>query len=141
MARLRVSVLLLVGLTLTVASAGVAGQEIRREPARAIQSIEGVDLFNAYCAVCHGRDAKGHGPAAAALKTPPPDLTMILSRNGGTFPSGVVQDTIMGANKMASHGNDEMPIWGPVFKALHDEAGRTLRVANITRYVELLQIK
>ena len=32
-----------------------------------IQSVEGKDNFEAYCAVCHGRDAKGTGPAAPAM--------------------------------------------------------------------------
>jgi mono/diheme cytochrome c family protein len=37
-----------------------------------IASIEGKDNFEAYCAVCHGRDGKGGGPAAPAMKVPPP---------------------------------------------------------------------
>lgn len=142
MARLRFATLLVVGLALVVVVPLAAGaQEIRREPARAIQSVEGADLFNAYCAVCHGKDAKGRGPAAAALKVPPSDLTMIAKRNGGKFSANSVQNAIMGSDKMASHGNDEMPVWGPVFKALSDDAGRTLRVANLTNYIESMQAK
>ena len=33
-----------------------------------IRSVEGPDLFRAFCTPCHGVDAKGGGPAAAALK-------------------------------------------------------------------------
>lgn len=142
MARLRFAMLLVVGVALVMVGFSTAGaQEIRREPARAIQSVEGVDLFNAYCAVCHGKDAKGRGPAAAALKTPPADLTMLAKKNGGKFSANSVQSAIMGMDKMSSHGNEEMPVWGPVFKALSDDAGRTLRVANLTKYIESVQAK
>ena len=37
-------------------------------------SNSGKQMFSSYCAVCHGADAKGNGPAASALKTPPADL-------------------------------------------------------------------
>jgi mono/diheme cytochrome c family protein len=33
-----------------------------------IVSLDGKDNYDAYCAVCHGRDAKGNGPAAPAMK-------------------------------------------------------------------------
>ena len=39
-----------------------------------------------YCATCHGRDGKGNGPVAAALKVVPPDLTRLARDNGGAFP-------------------------------------------------------
>ena len=35
----------------------------------------GAQVFSAYCAVCHGPEGKGDGPAAAELVPPPPDLT------------------------------------------------------------------
>ena len=34
----------------------------------------GQEMYKAYCAVCHGTDGKGGGPAASALKVPPPTL-------------------------------------------------------------------
>ena len=40
----------------------------------------GKAMFKQYCAACHGMDAKGHGPARAALKVPAADLT-----TAGTF--------------------------------------------------------
>ena len=33
-------------------------------PALIIPSMHGQDLFNFYCASCHGRDGKGGGPVA-----------------------------------------------------------------------------
>jgi hypothetical protein len=52
---------------------------------------------------------KGGGPAAAALKAPPSDLTQISQRNGGTFPE--LRDRI--ANErgwVASHGSPLTPL-------------------------------
>src|SRR3972149_9167430 len=56
-----------------------------------IQSMNGRTLFMAYCATCHGADARGNGPVAPALKTQPPDLTLISKRNNGKFPQEQVQ--------------------------------------------------
>src|SRR5271169_6065957 len=47
------------------------------KPPRLIDSIQGSKLYGAYCAVCHGRDAKGSGPMASSLKKAPSDLTRI----------------------------------------------------------------
>src|SRR5688572_12331764 len=86
---------------------------IRREAARPISSIEGKDSFAAYCAACHGKEAKGNGPVAAALKTAPADLTRIAARNGGTFDIIRVERVILGTDKvLPSHGSSDMPIWG-----------------------------
>ncbi len=80
-----------------------------------IRSTEGADLFRAYCASCHGSDAKGHGPASAALKTKVPDLTVLAKNNASKFPSAHVQKVILGDDVLASHGSREMPIWGLIF--------------------------
>src|ERR1035441_7369119 len=78
------------------------------EEQRMIESLDGRLLFRAYCAACHGTDAKGGGPAAASLKSPPPDLTLISRRNGGKFPTVRVQKTISGEGVVTSpHGSRE----------------------------------
>ena len=46
-------------------------------PPLAINALAGRDLFEFYCATCHGRDGKGAGPVAGALKTRPADLTAL----------------------------------------------------------------
>jgi mono/diheme cytochrome c family protein len=38
-------------------------------------SARGPAVYRAQCRVCHGEEAKGNGPAAAALTPRPPDLT------------------------------------------------------------------
>ncbi len=108
-----------------------------------IGSLEGRDLFRAYCAVCHGTDAKGGGPMAGSLKTGPADLTRIAERNHGQFPFLKVQRIISGDEPMsASHGPREMPIWGPVFSVVtHDQDFGKVRIYNLARYLEGIQAK
>ena len=62
--------------------------QIKTAQAKAFVGIEGKDSFMAYCAVCHGADGRGNGPAAPALKTPVPDLTTTgPSATGPSTPS------------------------------------------------------
>src|SRR6056297_1377714 len=53
-------------------------------------SDSGSEIFSAYCASCHGRDARGDGVLAGELPAPPPDLTQLAAGNGGVFPSSRV---------------------------------------------------
>jgi mono/diheme cytochrome c family protein len=111
----------------------------------AIPSLAGQDLFGFYCATCHGGDARGDGPVAAALKTPPPDLTRLARRNGGSFPRGRVVQFIAGGGTTlrGAHGSTEMPVWGPIFRALDpsDEKLVLVRIENIVQYLESIQAK
>jgi len=115
--------------------------KIKAVAAAPIVSIEGADNFQAYCAVCHGRDGKGNGPAAPAMKVPPPDLTTYAQRHDGRFNEIQVQDIIKGTGKTATpaHGVEEMPIWGEVFRS-EDKARSALRIHNLMKYVELIQV-
>ena len=63
------------------------------------------------CAVCHGTDGKGTGPASAALKKPAPSLTTLSKANGGVFPFSSVYSVIDGGQTVIAHGTREMPIW------------------------------
>src|ERR1019366_227940 len=103
---------------------------------------KGVDLYQRYCAVCHGKDGKGGGPAAAALKASPTDLTELLKSNSGKFPVGTVRQLLGGGSSTPAHGSQEMPIWGPVFRAMSpNERIAKLRVDNLLRYLESIQQK
>ena len=106
-----------------------------------INSIQGPNLYKAYCASCHGMDAKGAGPMAGSLRVSPSDLTRISARNGGTFPLARVSRIISGEEpSRRGHGTHEMPVWGPVFSQV--EADRDLgrvRVDNLARYLQQLQ--
>ena len=112
-------------------------------PARHTSAISGKQMFEAYCAACHGKEGKGDGPVAAALKSPPADLTVLARRNNGKFPSTKVARAITGEAGISAHSSREMPIWGPVFMSMshQHESEVHLRVANITEYVKSLQQK
>jgi mono/diheme cytochrome c family protein len=43
------------------------------------------EMYTAYCAACHGVDARGNGPAASEFKYAPTDLTMLARKNNGKF--------------------------------------------------------
>lgn len=101
---------------------------------------DGKAMFKQYCAVCHGMDGKGAGPASGALKAAPSDLTALSARNGGKFPDVKVFGAIKGEVGLAAHGSKEMPIWGDVFRSMgRSEAEAQLRITNITNYVKSIQ--
>lgn len=76
---------------------GIGQTAVSREPRtkknqkvpRLIPSLDGAELFKAYCATCHGLSGRGDGPLASVLDTPVADLTVITRKNGGVFPAAV----------------------------------------------------
>ena len=116
--------------------------EIRKVAAPQISPSNGEENYKAYCAACHGATGKGDGPAAAALKLPPSDLTKLSANTGGKFPAMHVQTMIRNAEGTA-HGSKDMPVWGPVFRSISNgnQADVELRVNNLTKYLESIQTK
>jgi len=103
----------------------------------------GKEMFENYCAVCHGKDAKGGGPAASALNVPPADLTALARKEGGKYPSAHVASVLRGQADLAPHGSKDMPVWGPLFFSIsqgHD-AEVQQRLANLVAYIGTLQVK
>ena len=132
--------ILIAGLGLALAQNTAKKRAAPDEDVRLITSIRGPDLYAAYCAVCHGADAKGGGPMAAALKKAPPDLTKLALHNGGMFPREKVRDIISGEATQGSHGTREMPVWGPIFSQVtRDQDLGHVRIDNLARYLETLQ--
>jgi mono/diheme cytochrome c family protein len=127
-------------LVLALVSARVDAQTVKQGTARPLQSVEGADTFKAYCAVCHGEQAKGNGPAATALKKVPADLTTIAKRNSGKFSASDVEGVIMGTQVLTAHGSRDMPIWGPIFRSIAtDDSFMKLRVSNLVGYLKSIQ--
>jgi mono/diheme cytochrome c family protein len=119
----------------------VSAQTIKKVPAKRVASVSGSATFAAYCAACHGPQGKGNGPAAAALKVAPADLTTYSKRHGGKFSATDVEAKIIGGEPMPAHGSNEMPIWGPVFRDTStDQMERRLRVQNIVEYIRSIQV-
>jgi mono/diheme cytochrome c family protein len=114
---------------------------IKTAPAVPLASVGGKENFEAYCAVCHGKDGKGQGPAAPAMKVPVPDLTTLAARNKGKFDPAAVEYVVKGTGKTATpaHGVETMPIWGDVFR-VEDRGTQILRIGNIVKYVQSLQV-
>jgi len=121
--------------------AALAAQEIQKVPIQPTTATSGKEMFTTYCAVCHGTGGKGDGPAAAALKKRPPDLTQLARKNNGTFPEVQVANFITGQDVLAAHGSRDMPIWGDLFRYLspNDQSVIKLRIANLTDYVRAIQ--
>jgi len=114
---------------------------IKDVPATYTSPTSGKEMFTQYCAVCHGPNGKGNGPAAAALKKAPADLTQLSAKNGGAFPELRISQYISGVETTAAHGNRDMPIWGNVFNSLNDKGVTQLRIKNLSDYVKTLQAK
>ncbi len=102
---------------------------------------DGPALYRYYCASCHGMEAKGDGPLAKALKTPPPDLTKISARNHGKFPLERVNKIIAGdEGATKAHGSKDMPVWGPFFSQVeNDQDAGPVRIDNLARYLRKIQ--
>jgi mono/diheme cytochrome c family protein len=116
---------------------------IKHVPVKPTSAASGQEMYNSYCAVCHGTDGKGAGPAASALKVPPTDLTALAAKNGGKYPALHVSSVLRGEAELPAHGSKDMPVWGPLFRHLsqgHD-AEVQQRIANLNQYVESLQKK
>jgi len=117
---------------------------IKTVPMKQTSPVSGKEMFTAYCAACHGADAKGTGPAAAALKTPPADLTTLAKRSeGGKFPRERVAEILRHGTGVVAHGSPDMPTWGPLFRSLNPNHDDTVqqRINNLNDYIESLQVK
>src|SRR5947209_3269984 len=137
--------MLMLAAVLVISTIFVSAQqkEIKHVPVQPTSASSGQEMFTAYCAVCHGKDGKGVGPAAEALKSAPTNLTMLAQNNGGKFPKEHVSSAIKGDLTLPAHGSKDMPIWGNLF--WHMSQGHAsevqLRVANLTNYIDSLQAK
>ena len=118
-------------------------KSIKHVPIKPTSAVSGKEMYTTYCAVCHGTDGKGGGPAASALKAPPSDLTVLSKNNGGKYPALKVTAAIHGEGGVPAHGSKEMPVWGALFFSMSGghESEVQQRVTNLTKYIESLQQK
>jgi mono/diheme cytochrome c family protein len=114
------------------------------EPKEAAASAaSGAEMYQSYCASCHGPKGVGGGPVAQYLKTPAPDLTILARQNKGAFPTQRVAQVIRGEVDIKTHGIREMAVWGPFFLGQKNtqEAVVQARVANLSAYLESIQVR
>jgi mono/diheme cytochrome c family protein len=104
-------------------------------------------MYKQFCGACHGADARGNGPAASRLKTPPPDLTTLAKRhlgkfpNDGKFPYDYVSSILRFGPGPSAHGSSDMPTWGPIFQLIDKGNERAVqqRIKNLCEYLSSLQ--
>ncbi len=105
--------------------------------------IEGSQIFQHYCARCHGADGQDSRSVTAALKQAAPDLTVIAQKNNGKFPYRRVRDIIEGTDpRLSAHSDHKMPVWGPIFHEVDaDQDWGEVRLENVTQYIQSIQRK
>jgi mono/diheme cytochrome c family protein len=118
-------------------------KQIKHVPVKPTSPTSGQEMYTAYCAVCHGREGNGNGPAAEALKVPPPDLTILAEKNENKYPFDRVRSAITGDIRLPAHGSKEMPVWGQLFWGMSQ--GHTsevqLRINNLNKHIESVQAR
>jgi mono/diheme cytochrome c family protein len=149
---LQLRILVLAGLFLALGSIAFAHDQqdaqdnrdarAKKAPVKSDTPLTGAGMFKDYCAVCHGKDGKGDGPAAPALKQTPANLTTLAKRHGGKFPDLYVQQVLRNGAKAPAHGDAEMPVWGPLFRSMDaDPAIMYVRISSLVNYIKSLQVK
>jgi mono/diheme cytochrome c family protein len=137
---------LLTAMLIAAAAPGLAQEKektVKKAPIPHTSPASGKEMFNSYCAVCHGKDAKGGGPATPDLKSVPPDLTTLAKRHDGKFPADYVTNVLRSGVQAPAHGSTDMPVWGPLFASIsgNDPTIVNMRISNLVRYLESLQVK
>ncbi len=105
----------------------------------------GAELYQHYCATCHGIDATGQGPMAGVLVIQPVDLTALAGEDG-VFPTARVVARIDGRDPLVSHGSP-MPVYGPYFDgqdtSMKTPEGQPILtsqpIVDLVAYLETLQ--
>lgn len=83
--------------------------------AQGFAAYSGPELFQRFCAACHGAEGRGDGPVASSLTVIVPDLTRLYQRRGNTFPAAEIREIIDGRSVVIAHGTRYMPVWGYEF--------------------------
>ena len=107
---------------------------------QSLPEYSGEQLFQRFCASCHGTSANGSGPVAPYLNVPVPNLTLLSERAGGNFPADRVREIIDGRAVLPAHGTRPMPVWGYELEAQipPEQPGREVAQDLIDRLVEYL---
>jgi len=128
--------------------AGFAAAIVLAGNALAQDVSDGGELFQRYCATCHGIEASGQGPMAGVMIIKPADLTALSKGNGGEFPVARVVARIDGRDPLVSHGSP-MPVYGDFFEgndtALKTAAGQPILtskpIAELVAFLQSVQVE
>lgn len=107
-------------------------------------AMSGQDLYQRFCAACHGAEGRGDGPVAASFKVEVPDLTLLAHRAGNSYPRERVVRIIDGRHILGAHGSRTMPVWGEDLSRLevgNPDAERATRIVidRLADYLGQLQ--
>ena len=129
-------------LLLWIFSLSAAQDKQTARPRAAASSPPGQEIYKQHCAVCHGNDLKGNGPAPRPFRQETPDLTTLSRRHDG-FPDAYVSNVLRNGVKIAAHGPAEMPIWGTTFREAEElnESQVTRRITSLIDYLKSKQQK
>jgi mono/diheme cytochrome c family protein len=109
------------------------------------QVTDGKQMFESYCAACHGLDGRGNGPTAGALKVAPANLAQLSKNNKGVYPETRIVAVLKFGTENPAHGSKAMPVWGPTLRTMDGRQGgdekQLLRISNLVKYVATLQAK
>ena len=102
---------ILASLCLILAANAVAQtpKVLKQTKAHTSNSWSGDQLYKEFCAVCHGIDGKGNGPAASALKAPPTDLTQFSRRNNNKYNDLKMRNIIGNTDAVGASGPADCP--------------------------------
>lgn len=133
-----------------IAGAACGDVTIKRVPMNEHQAAitDGSLLYQEFCAVCHGNDGKGDGPAISALKSTPSDLTVLTLINDGTFPRKDVETMLTGRFREETHFDScNMPSWYWAFSGAYPKwplhrrhAYAMSQIDRLTDYLETIQV-
>ncbi|CAG0939623.1 hypothetical protein GPROT2_00660 [Gammaproteobacteria bacterium] len=126
-------------LAVMAALAGLAGPHALAEasaPAGRFDGYSGRQLYERFCASCHGSSGLGDGPVAGSLRVMVPDLTRLGRANGGAFPAERVRKAIDGRSVYPVHGTRYMPVWGQELSV--EQGGDQAAEAEVARITDKL---
>ena len=76
----------------------------------------GQEMYDQLCAVCHGAEGKGDGPAAQALADPVPDLTHLGTGVKRKYSNAQLKHVIAGRSRNVHEDIVGMPLWEVEFQ-------------------------
>ncbi len=132
-------VAVVVGIGSWVASGPVGADEMESASA-----VRGHATYVNYCGSCHGKQGEGDGPVAEYLEPKPADLTGIVTRYDGEFPTQTIHEIIDGRERRPAHGSPDMPVWGNAFKVAFEEADDeeiSAKIDDLVAFLKSIQVE
>ena len=136
---------LLIFSVLLIAAGTVAAEVVIKQVPMTSKDIVGLDgqgMYDQLCAVCHGVDGKGDGPANPALDRPAPDLTQLSADGRPGYTHAELESVIAGRDRTVHKDMVGMPLWETEFQYVRSWNGRPrtsyarVKVHTLAEYVE-----